>query len=55
MTDDRDPAVARFERDVRHDAVVHRIQAMYRMRALMGSSRTWWTVRALLRNRRESK
>lgn len=53
MTSQRDPEIVAFERAVRHDAVVQRIKAMHRMRALMGSPRTWWAVRAMLRERRK--
>ena len=45
----RDPEIVAFERAVRHDAVVNRVKAIYRMSALKGSTRTWWAVRALLR------
>lgn len=55
MTGDRDPEALKFERQVRHDATVARVAAIYRMSALRGSPRTWWAVRAFLRNRREEK
>lgn len=55
MNEERDPEVVAFERAVRRDATIHRIQAIYRMSALRGSPRSWWAVRAFLRSRREEK
>ena len=49
----RDPEALKFERAVRRDAVINRSKAIYRLRTLRGSSRTWWAIRALLRNKRE--
>lgn len=55
MTNERDPAIVAFERAVRREATIHRMQAVHRMRILKGSARTWWTVRMFLRDRRERK
>lgn len=52
---ERDPEALAFELRVRHDATVHRIQALRRMKKLRGSARTWWAVRELLRERREQR
>lgn len=52
---ERDPEAVAFERRVRHDAVVHRIEALRRLKKLRGSVRTWRAVRELLRDGREER
>ncbi len=51
----RDPAAVEFERLVRHDATVARVEAIYRMQRLRGSERTWRSVREALRRMKERK
>lgn len=55
MSVERDPEIVAFERAVRRDATIHRIQAINRMLALRGSMKTWWSVREILRERKEGK
>lgn len=56
MTDEeQETEMAAFQREVRRGATIHRLEAIRRMVALKGSPRTWWAVRALLRNRRKEE
>lgn len=55
MTEQRDPQALAFEKQVRRDATVLRIQEIYRLRRLKGSARPWLAIRALLRDRRDGK